>query len=165
MNFLQKAILLGVSSVACVLATAPKATAFMLGLEVDETPYKVSFSKQTFDSNLITFPDLESAFIAAEAIAAAVNNDIQEFSKEEGYRKGINDIYVPYSIGGKKIFTVRIREYKDGTAKAFYGNRRLKPEGEAVYANFEHAPEPLTVLGSIAAIGMGVAIKRQRQST
>ncbi len=169
MNFLQKAFLLSVSAVSCLFAAAPEAAAFSLGVEIDDTPYKVSFSEQTFDSSSITFTDFDSAFEAAEAIVAALNNDIQDFSKSAGFGRASDDIYIPYGIkvdkqGRDRILTVRIREYKDGTDEAFYGTRKLKPEGEAIYANFKYAPEPLTILGSIAAVGMGVVIKRQRQA-
>lgn len=170
MNLLKKAVLLGVSSVGCLFAASPEAAAFTLGVEIDDTPYEVSFPRQTFNSSLITFTDFDSAIKAGEAIVAALNNDIQDFSKAEGFRKASDEIYIPYSIkidkqGRERILAVRIREAREGTDQLFIGTRKLKPEGEANYASFESVPEPLTILGSIAAVGMGLAIKRKRQAT
>ncbi|MEL7314474.1 MAG: hypothetical protein AAFN08_05925, partial [Cyanobacteria bacterium J06559_3] len=87
MNFLQKAVLLSFASVGCMFVPSPEAAAFTLGVEVEDTPCTVAFSRQTFDSSLLTFTDFDSAITAGEAIVAALNNDVQDFSKSEGFRK------------------------------------------------------------------------------
>ncbi|MEM9005245.1 MAG: PEP-CTERM sorting domain-containing protein [Cyanobacteria bacterium P01_F01_bin.86] len=168
MNFFKKAGLLVVSSVALLFTTSTGASAFSLGVEVEGEEYNVSFPNKTFDQSLITFTSYESAIAAAEAIVAVLNSDFQDFAKSDGFRKGSDTIYIPYETkvnkkGNTLVSTVRIRESNDGTDEFFYGTRTLKSDRASTYANFENVPEPLTVLGSIAAVGMGTLIKRQRQ--
>ena len=170
MGFIKRVVLLGVSSVGCLLATSTTAAAFSLGFDVESEGYNVAFSKQTFDESLVTFTDYDSAYTAAEVLAAALDDNVQELSKADGFKGGFDFFFVPFGVktnsnGTQRARVIKIKEKRDGTDILFEGENRVPLDRNVIYADFQRAPEPLTILGSIAAVGIGVAIKRKHQAS